>query len=186
MDIAKQRNFLLQEIKIDKPIPNQLKYCWIDSHYDYHQIYLASKSSYQRYIKELAEGNETTIADVMDWEWAGYVEEIPNNKIIFLGWNDEGVEVWGFDDLHEFLKNITTMYWGEEQLMEKWDEEGLNGEEIFNDFYHNDNKGWDDKVLETLKMWINNSEADGDSSSASLLIMYNKIVAGNKDNYYIL
>lgn len=175
----------INEIKINKPIP-KLKYCWISSHEDYHQLYLASEQSYKEYIKDLAEDNEVTPNEVMEWEWANYIEEIPNNKIIFLGWNDEGIDVWGYNDFHEFLKDITTRYWGEDQLIELWDGEGLNGEEMFEDFYENDNRELDDKVLKTLKIWIDNSEADGDSNSANLLIMNNKIIAGNKDNYYIL
>jgi hypothetical protein len=53
----------IKEIKINKPIL-KLKYCWIDSHEDYHRLYLASEQSYKKYIKDLAEGNEVTPAEV--------------------------------------------------------------------------------------------------------------------------
>jgi hypothetical protein len=118
------------------------------------------------------------------YEWARYVEEIPNNKIIMLAWNDEGVEVYEYDDFHVFLKEISTGYHGEDGIMEILDDEGLNGEEIFNDFYNNDNKDYDEKIWKIIKMYTDNSEADGDSSSANLIIMNNKIIAGN--NYNII
>ena len=176
---------IITEIKVNNP-NNMLKYAWIDSHEDYHQVNLASQQSYNAHIKSQAEENDTTPEDVMEWEWASYVVEIPNQKIVFMDWNDEGVSTFGYDDFHEFLKEISTGYWGEDQLIEKLDENEGNGEEIFNDFYENDNKNLDIKIWEILKTWINNSEADGDSSSASLLIKDGKIIAGNPDNYYII
>jgi hypothetical protein len=111
-----------------------------------------------------------------------YLEEIPQNKIIFIGWNDEGPSVWGYDDLYKFLKDITIGYWGEEQIIEKLDENGYNGEEEFFNWYENgNNENIQNVIFEILKTWINNSEADGDSSDANCLIINNKIIAGENN-----
>lgn len=175
---------IVREVKIRKPIFNSFKYCWIDSHEDYHTLNLASKQSYEKYINDMAEAEGITVEEVMDMEWMRYKEDIPDNRIIHISWNDEGPYVLGFDDFHDFLKDIIIGFWGEESLIEKLNKKGLNGEKIWEDFYTKDNKKLDDEIWKELKIWIDNSEADGGSGSAVLLIIDGKIVAGN--NYYII
>jgi hypothetical protein len=174
----------INEIKINIPSTGY-KYCWIDSHENYEILNLANEQSFQNYLKKIAEENDMTTEEYLE-HYFEYLEKIPQNKIIFIGWNDEGPNVWGYDDLYGFLKDITIGYWGENQIIEELDEIGYNGEEDFNNWYENGNdKNIENEIFKILKTWINNSEADGDSSDANCLIIHNKIVAG-EDNIQII
>jgi hypothetical protein len=169
---------ILNEIKVNTP-GNKYSYCWIDSHEDYHSLNIASKASYKRWLEDMAEDNETTIENVMKFEWADYLEEIPQLPIIFLSWNDEGVRVFAFKSKEQFVNSVGFEYWN---------------------FFDNDSINIDDRKYvnpdETLTAegivrgynllvnWIDDSEADGDSSSANMLIVNNKIIASGP--YYTI
>jgi hypothetical protein len=176
---------IIKEIKVSQPSSHRFEYCWIDSHSDYKTLNLASKKSFEEYIKELADDNETNIDDVLTWEFNDYVKEIPKNKIIFISWNDEGPYVTGYEDLYEFLQEITTGYWGEDQIIEKLDQMGYDGERGFNKWYEDGDENIQKEIFNIIKQWIDNSEADGDSNSATCLIINGKIVAGEDNTYNI-
>jgi hypothetical protein len=170
----------INEIKVNKP-GNIFKYCWIDSHSDYHQLNLATEQGYKNYIQEMMDMEDTTYEDVMSWEWASYVEEIKPSNIIFIGWNDEGPEVYDeFVNIYDFVQQIIVGYWGEYSFYEEF------GVEEVDQFLDGIDKTTNlNKYLNKLKQYIDNSEADGDSSSANVLIINNKIFAG-EENVFVL
>jgi len=169
---------ILTEIKVSPPTYKKYKYCWIDSHEDYKELCIATEQSYLRYIEELAEDNETTIENVKSWDWhSDYLEEIPSKPIIFIGWNDEGPTVYDFDNKEEFVNGVGLGYhdlFSQGDLpdnAEYWDEtEGKLTQKGVDEGY---------KVLLT---YINNSEADGDSSEACMLIINHDIIASGPYN----
>lgn len=167
---------IMSEIKIVGNIP--YKYCWINDHDDYHTLNIATEKSYREYLDQLKQD-----AIENDWEFnenyePEYLEEIPSAKIVFIDWNDEGPNTFDFDNMYEFIKDASSGYWDGSQFYEYLGDGNEElGEQIYNEFYTEHNEETMYKILEKLKQWIDNSEADGDSASACMLIINNKIVA---------
>jgi hypothetical protein len=162
----------LNENEQNEPISEPYKYCWISSHEDYKELCIATNSSYNKWLKEMADENDTNVEDVMSWAYSDYLKEIPNSPFIFIGWNDEGPNVYSFNNKEEFVNSIGLQYhdlFSQEDLPETseyWDE----SKEAFTQ------KGVEEGY-KILIEYIKNSEADGDSSEANMLIVNNKIIA---------
>jgi hypothetical protein len=146
-----------------------LNKAFINSHEDYHTLYLASDESLNQYLNDLKKDEDT-------WE-PEYITNIDPGKIQMVYWHDEGPNSISFNSIVEYIKETIFGFWGEDQFMDEIE----TIEDLERDIESNPNI-----YFEKLNQYINNSYPDGDSNYGVALLIDGNLVAGADNKKLII
>jgi hypothetical protein len=141
---------IVNEIKAVPPsIP--YKYAYLEGRED---LYIFTQQDFDDYVEEISEidfdGNKEGVIDWMKND--NELVELPNSPYLFIFANDESIDFIDANNKEEFVEIISTEF----HLLE----------------------GNPDEVFQVILDIANDSEIDGDSGYAQVVIETNKIIAG--------
>jgi len=141
---------IVNEIKAVPPsIP--YKYAYLEGRED---LYIFTQQDFDDYVEEISEidfdGNKEGVIDWMKND--NELVELPNSPYLFIFANDESIDFIDANNKEEFVEIISTEF----HLLE----------------------GNPDEVFQVILDIANDSEIDGDSGYAQVVIENNKIIAG--------